>query len=359
MINFNEVDMKVNKVIRSRRKILGLTQEEVALHIGVSVPAVSKWESGTTYPDITILPSLARLLHIDLNTLLSFKQDPTTEEIDSFLSVLSTKIENKNNFSEVLEAVEEKLREYPSSDILAWKLAVLLNKIVGSNAVANRELYEMRIEKILTRLSDSENSEIKYQALSLLCSVYLIKEKFSEAEHIIGLLPEYQIDKSSLHSYLSLKQEKYVDARNIVEKKLTQDLLAIQQNLLLMVNINLKEKRFRESEYYANLFEKMVKLYGHKQFTAYVPWLEIAVVKKDSETCAALLTSILNSSKQEQEESEFRQINSSFNELYESISSDVLIKELTETIDKDPSFSFLHEHPYYIEFLNKISHLKD
>lgn len=358
-MNINEVDMKINKVIRSRRKILGLTQEEVAVNMGVSIPAVSKWESGTTYPDITILPQLARLLNIDMNTLLSFNQDPTPEEIENFLSVLSTKIEMKNNFSEVLEAVEEKLREYPSSDILAWKLAMLLNKMIGSNAVANRELYEMRIEKILIRLCDSENSEIKYQALSLLCSIYLLDQRFDEAEQIVGLLPEFQIDKSGLHSYLFLKQEKYVDARNIVEEKLTQELLTIQQNLLLMVNISLKEELYQEAEYYAELFEKMVKIYGHKEFTAYVPWLEIALEKQDSDRCADLIKSILTSLKKGQQESKFRQINSSFKEIYDSISADVFIKELKENIVKDPSFSFLHEHPYYIEFIDNFSHLED
>lgn len=352
--------MKLNKVIRSRRKILGLTQEEVAVNLGVSIPAVSKWETGTTYPDITILPQLARLLRIDMNTLLSFNQDPTPEEIESFLNVLSTEIENKNNFSEVLEAVEEKLLEYPSSDILAWKLAVLLNKMIGSNAVANRELYEMRIEKILIKLRDSENSEIKYRSLSLLCSLYLLNERFEEAELIVGLFPEFPIDKSGLHSYLFLKQEKYVDARNIVEKKLTQELFAIQQNLLLMVNINLKQERFQEAESYAELFGKMVKIYGHKEFTAYVPWLEIAAVKQDSDRCADLIKSISTSlKKRQQHASEFRQNNSSFNEMYESVSADVFIEELKESIDKDPSFSFLHEHPYYIEFINEVSDLKD
>ena len=63
--------MKINQIIREKRKELSLTQEQVAELLGVSTPAVNKWEKGSTYPDITLLPALARLLKMDLNITLS------------------------------------------------------------------------------------------------------------------------------------------------------------------------------------------------------------------------------------------------------------------------------------------------
>jgi len=51
--------MKISQIIREKRKQLGLTQENVAEYLGLSIPAVSKWENGTTYPDIMLLPALA------------------------------------------------------------------------------------------------------------------------------------------------------------------------------------------------------------------------------------------------------------------------------------------------------------
>ena len=56
--------MVISQIIREKRKQLGLTQENVAEYLGVSTPAVSKWENGTTYPDIMLLPALARLLDV-------------------------------------------------------------------------------------------------------------------------------------------------------------------------------------------------------------------------------------------------------------------------------------------------------
>ena len=67
--------MEIGSVIREKRTAQGLTQEQVATALGVSAPAVSKWERGESFPEITLLPALARLLGTDLNGLLSFQQE--------------------------------------------------------------------------------------------------------------------------------------------------------------------------------------------------------------------------------------------------------------------------------------------
>ena len=77
--------MKINHIIREKRKELLLTQEQVAEFLGVSTPAVNKWEKGSSYPDIALLPALARLLKTDLNTLLSFQDDLSDVEIANFV----------------------------------------------------------------------------------------------------------------------------------------------------------------------------------------------------------------------------------------------------------------------------------
>lgn len=41
--------MKIHEVIRKNRKERGLTQEELAKYLGVSTPAVNKWEKGVSH----------------------------------------------------------------------------------------------------------------------------------------------------------------------------------------------------------------------------------------------------------------------------------------------------------------------
>ena len=50
---------KIGLFIRDRRLALGLTQQQLADKLGITDKAVSKWERGISYPDITLLRRLA------------------------------------------------------------------------------------------------------------------------------------------------------------------------------------------------------------------------------------------------------------------------------------------------------------
>ena len=72
-----------------------MTQEEMAACLGVTTPAVNKWEKGNTLPDITLLVPIARLLGITTDELLSFKIELADEEINQYLSNVQKDLENK------------------------------------------------------------------------------------------------------------------------------------------------------------------------------------------------------------------------------------------------------------------------
>ena len=69
------MDMTIGKRIALLRKEKGLTQEELATHMGVSPQAVSKWENDQTCPDISALPKLSKLLGVTVDELLEGKQE--------------------------------------------------------------------------------------------------------------------------------------------------------------------------------------------------------------------------------------------------------------------------------------------
>ncbi len=62
---------KTSALIAARRKALGLTQKELAGRLIVSDKAVSKWETGAGYPEVTLLPLLAETLGITVDELLA------------------------------------------------------------------------------------------------------------------------------------------------------------------------------------------------------------------------------------------------------------------------------------------------
>ena len=70
--------MNIGKVISYKRKALGWTQQMLAERLNISFQAISKWENGTSYPDVTILPKLAALLNISIDSLLGYPSQSLT-----------------------------------------------------------------------------------------------------------------------------------------------------------------------------------------------------------------------------------------------------------------------------------------
>ncbi|MBE6032438.1 MAG: helix-turn-helix domain-containing protein [Clostridiales bacterium] len=68
--------VKTGALIKSLRVEKGLTQNQLADLVGVSDKAVSKWETGNGFPDLSIFPRLAELFGVDSERLLAGEMDP-------------------------------------------------------------------------------------------------------------------------------------------------------------------------------------------------------------------------------------------------------------------------------------------
>ena len=55
--------------IKKMRLATGMTQRQLAYQLRISVQAVSKWERGLTYPDVTLLLPIAELFGVTLDEL--------------------------------------------------------------------------------------------------------------------------------------------------------------------------------------------------------------------------------------------------------------------------------------------------
>lgn len=62
--------MNIGLNIKNLRLAKGMMQEELAEYTGVSSRAVSRWENGITYPDISLLPILANIFEVTVDELL-------------------------------------------------------------------------------------------------------------------------------------------------------------------------------------------------------------------------------------------------------------------------------------------------
>ena len=63
--------IKIGRFIAERRKLQGLTQAQLAEKLNITDRAVSKWETGRSLPDATLMLALCEILGISVNELLS------------------------------------------------------------------------------------------------------------------------------------------------------------------------------------------------------------------------------------------------------------------------------------------------
>ena len=75
------MELKLGANIAALRKAKGMTQEQLAAVLGISPQAVSKWETNTSYPDITLLCPLARALDTNVDMLLNYEKTLPDEEV--------------------------------------------------------------------------------------------------------------------------------------------------------------------------------------------------------------------------------------------------------------------------------------
>ena len=64
------MEIQLAKTLKSLRQKNDKTQDDLALFLGISSQAVSKWERSEGFPDITLLPRIAGYFHISVDELL-------------------------------------------------------------------------------------------------------------------------------------------------------------------------------------------------------------------------------------------------------------------------------------------------
>jgi transcriptional regulator with XRE-family HTH domain len=86
--------MQIGEVIRKYRKERNLTQEEMANRLGVTAPAVNKWENANSLPDVLLLAPIARRIVAE-------DEIPDPEQYDDYI---------KNCYVRALASENESIR---------------------------------------------------------------------------------------------------------------------------------------------------------------------------------------------------------------------------------------------------------
>jgi len=103
--------MDIGAKIRQLRFKAGLTQEQLAGELGISAQSVSKWETGITMPDITLLPLLAGELGVSIDELFDLTAEQKLHRIEQ--RMLAEEELPPDIFREYEEFLKSRLSESP------------------------------------------------------------------------------------------------------------------------------------------------------------------------------------------------------------------------------------------------------
>jgi len=145
--------MNLGEKIKKLRQFKGITQEQLANMLSISSQAVSKWETGVTNPDITLIPDIAKLFDVSTDELLGVEKSKkkSAKTDNDIISARLAKLEKMiglltaSDDNEALEIMLEDSKKVYSSDFTQisdfeksdWKinLAELIN---GNNRLVFR-----------------------------------------------------------------------------------------------------------------------------------------------------------------------------------------------------------------------------
>lgn len=271
---------RMKETIRARRYALGMTQQQLSDRLGVSAAAVSKWELGASYPDVTLLPALARALETDLNTLMGFEREPEKEEINRLLQQINDLAKAQGIGAAMIRA-QEILREYPSCGALLFGVcATLEGRMMMSGE--DRAQYEAQLESWYRRAADSADPEASEAAAHLLAGKYINRGELDCAQAMMERLPK---EPAAPHwpleiSLLLAKGEKR-QARGLLENTLFRRAGDVQQILLRLVQAELDEGNTDQAQKLADVTRDFVGLLHMHPYAACLAQLMPALKRQD------------------------------------------------------------------------------
>lgn len=354
------VFIKIGNTIYTLRKEKQMTQEQLASLIGVSAPAVSKWENDSTYPDITLLSPLARALGTTVDTLLSFQQELKESDLEELTSSLKEYF-IMNGFRAGVKKCKEYLEEYPNSEKLKFEIIMMtsMNLVYTFDSDYTDEEYENvqnYNESMCEQLIKSSDINMKMTATIMLATAYMKKKKFDEAKILLETLPNNEIRSEQLFPVLYIYKEEYETAAKLSQQYLLSEIQQVLTAIMNLWNISSRLNQYEKALLYAKEYyelEHKFSLYnGNGAFMLVGSYLHL----NDKEQALIWFESYIND------------ILMTSNNLKESIYWDYiksdavavpekkveLQKIVLKSINVDPSYDVLRNEQKFIEQIEKL-----
>ena len=177
--------------LKALRKSKDWTQEEVAEAVGVSPQSVSKWERGDTYPDITLLPALANLYKVSVDTIIGMDKINETKAMSSIFKSGHDFLRSCDNES-AIKVFTTALKTFPNDESLMAQLALVLS------TESDTEKLKQAIDLCNCVLSGNPTEKVRHTTCATICLLYFKLGEKHQAVNAAKNLPHIRESRENI-----------------------------------------------------------------------------------------------------------------------------------------------------------------
>ena len=285
--------MNINEVIRKYRKEKNMTQEEMANRLGVSAPAVNKWESGASMPDISLLAPIARLLGVSLDELLSFNDSLSEVEESNIINDVKMLLSTQP-MDVAFKKITDTAKEYPNAENLILSLVTLLNGRCMIEGPDNKEKYGSWILSTYKTLRNSNSEMMRRHASEGLYAYYIAGKQFAEAEDCLEYYATDDPERKRKLVAILIGTEKYEEAYKTLEELLFSDYQHVSVGLHGLFSVAMKTGNRDKAKKIVEKSSDFAKLFEMGKYHEDANKLEYAAATKDAEETLKFMDVLLS-----------------------------------------------------------------
>lgn len=207
--------------IKQLRKNRNISQEVLAQYLGVSFQAVSKWETNSAMPDVSLIPAIASFFDVSIDELFDYNRLVAEEKVTALCREAA---EYRVNDPEKAERMlQEGLKQYPGNEIILNNLLYTMDP-------------ETRSEEMITTckalIESAQDDTVKYDAARILAETYHRTGQQALVESTLEIIPEVYFTKLEQMAFLLEGDQSLNAATAQMEISLEQvlDMLMIMEN---------------------------------------------------------------------------------------------------------------------------------
>lgn len=202
----------IGEILRDLRKANNMTQEQVAESLNVSFQSISRWENGFSYPDITLVPTIARLFDVSTDTLFdmdTMERERTRERYEAVYKAHR----QSGDLTACRNEMQEALAQFPRDHHIMMNLAETLHLFEGGSAAERADYaagqYAVRIRTLCERvLEDCKKEQERLRAILLLCRHYTASGNTNEAVQLANGVADFEHCREVLFGEILTGNEK-------------------------------------------------------------------------------------------------------------------------------------------------------